>query len=105
MDVNAHISTVEDQLSLLLEELTQLRVHHQSRSPSMESGWQDALEAFRIKATTIRRILDRFHHADLSTRRYLRQHLDEEFESLRKSYDSLRADFSAEDGVQEAKAK
>lgn len=67
-----------------------------------EEVWSSEMDAFRSRATAIRNILDRFHTSDLSTRRYVRQHLDEQFEALAGSYQALRRHFSDE---QIAKAK
>jgi hypothetical protein len=96
--ISSHLKSVESELSLLVDELDRLeRLELSEDQAQVEERWDSQLEEFRVKATTIRRILDRFHHADLPTRRYLRHHLDEEFSSLRRSYDSLREQFTSKE--------
>ncbi len=90
------LENVEEQLNLLLQDLQSLRLPQNAIADETISDerWENALEGFRVKATTIRRILDRFHQSDLSTRRYLRFHLDEEFAQLKRAYDTLREQFT-----------
>lgn len=96
--LHAQLQTVEQQLNLLLEDLSQLVTRDLISSESRnESRWQEELEGFRVRATTIRRIMDRFHDADLPTRRYLRHHLDEEWVQLKEAYDSLREQFTSKE--------
>lgn len=94
--LRSHIENVENHLNLLLDDLSQL-VTRNFLPLEETSGvsWERELDGFRVKASTIRRILDRFHNADLPTRRYLRQHLDEEWSQLKLAYDSLREQFTS----------
>lgn len=97
-NLNVHLQSVENQLNLLVGELMRLEASASTHNERLErETWSEALEGFRLKAVTIRRILDRFHGSDLSTRRYLRHHLDEEFSRLQEAYDELRDQFTAWD--------
>jgi predicted RNase H-like nuclease (RuvC/YqgF family) len=93
MPVSSHIRNVEEHLEFLLSEIRSL-----TYGPS---AWEQNIEDFRLKATTIRRILDRFHNADLPTRRYLRDHLDAEFSEMTSAFDQLRAEFLASKSLKE----
>lgn len=81
------IEKIDADLSVLFDELD--AVHG-------ELSWNNFLSDFQVKAQTIRRILDRFYNSDLSTRRYLSHHLDEEWEQLRASYETLRSRFAGD---------
>jgi hypothetical protein len=87
--VAKRLYNVEKHLEHLLKEL-----HEVHRFKSKASGpWEKNITTFRIKTTTIRRILDRFHNVDLPTRRYLCEHLDSEFAELKTAFHELRAEF------------
>lgn len=59
------------------------------------SSWSDEIEGFGNRAVMIRRLLARFQSEDVTTRRYLRRYIDEEWRDLQSSFEALREKFGS----------
>jgi hypothetical protein len=90
--LSSELKNVEGLLQLLGRDLEELEVGGPGVS---KDPWGLELERFRERAAGIRKIFDKFGDSDLSTRRYLRKHLDDEFASLEQTYKALRERFTS----------